>query len=288
MRTRLFILWIYCLLLTSCEPDNSVITRQKIVLSGFINELGIFASLYLSSDLNATTYDTIDDALLLLYEDNKLLGEMLMNDYGYYHCDYDAIPDCTYKLEAHIPDRPIVWVETKMPVRVPFDYIGIQSSGDGMALQIAFTDPIGEENFYHVDATANTPWLYSMFPQPDPVFDHYSSPFERNVVWSSLNFNDKMINGQRYVLDYWFNVNSDQQVTDSFSIVVNFGARSYSAYWEYYTYEMQGYQLKDPYSEPVQVFSNAVNGIGCFTAQNMKRDTLVCRYTGNGQWSINH
>ncbi len=299
MGIRNIIYFILCCLGTvSCEPDNSTVMAPQVVLMGDVNGYiypGVLATLRWTNNLNAVHGDDISDAELWLLKDGTRLLKLpwveKSSTFKGYYTDYQPTVGHTYRLEAHIPNHPVVWVETKIPEPVPFEVVGIYPMNGKdwpqLVLQIAFTDPVGEENFYRLDARSMQHDFYQEMPPRDPIFDRYGMPFDKTAKRSFFEFSDKSIEGQRYVVDCYFSINSFNPILpDTFSVCIDFKMLSKSYYWFSRTTHLQSLQLTDPFSEPVQVYSDAVNGLGTFQSYTSVTDTVLCRRQPDGQWTI--
>ena len=293
MRLKFAFVFYLCFLI-SCEPDNSALTKPKIILEGEISPN--YVNIRLGRTINLTVddfYEPIPDAKVRLFENDRevsdldfhTLGSSYLSGYSSY---YKSLPGYTYRIEAEIEGYPLVYAETIMPSTPIFEFDGIYPSNDSynsiMVFRVVINDPPSEENFYRLSGLGNFGFSGPGM-QPDPVFDVYKSQFDKIASRQSPFFSDREISGQRYVIDYYiyYLPENDEEKVD---VEFIFGHLNYDSYWYERTKYLQEQQHGDMFSEPVPLYSNVINAEGCFSAFNYIDTTFLCKRLNNGQWII--
>jgi hypothetical protein len=268
---------------TAEYPAGSEIRRP--VLFSFINPNEIGVKLYWSRLVSsAGSLQTIDNASVILYEENVVVGSLNFISNGYYRLDgFIPCAGKSYKLLVDVPDYGEVSAETKMPMEInpEFDII-LSDDGANFTLNQVFIDAGDAENFYFTNVRA-------LIYYPDMIIDtnyviNLSSPMFDNLYnGKGTIFHDRMINGQNYNclinIENSFFRNFDSEIhqsilCDSAIIIPEFRIVNYDFYRYYIDVRIQNYNNDNAFSEPYPIHCNVKNGYGIFAAYIEYSDSL--------------
>ncbi|MDD3688268.1 MAG: DUF4249 family protein [Bacteroidales bacterium] len=258
---------------------------QRPVLYSFISPTEIGVKLYWSRLLSsATSLKTIDNANVILYEDENVVGSFVFIANGYYSID-GFIPSAnkTYKLLVDIPEYGEITAETKMPNEINPEF-SLNASDDGVNLILnqVFVDSGDVENFYFTNVRA-------LIYYPEMIIDtnyviNLSSPMYDNLYnGKGTIFHDRMINGQTYnclinienhFFRYFDRELHQSVLCDSAIIIPEFRVINYDFYRYYIDVRIQSYNNDNAFSEPYPVHCNVKNAYGIFAAYIEYSDSL--------------
>lgn len=258
---------------------------QRPVLYSFISPTEIGVKLYWSRLLSsAGRLQTIDNATVVLYEDENVVGTLVFITNGYYSIE-GFIPSAnkTYKLLVDIPEYGEIAAETKMPNEIDPEF-SLSASEDGVNLILnqVFNDNGDVENFYFTNVRA-------LIYYPEMIIDtnyviNLNSPMYDNLYnGKGTIFNDRMIDGQAYncliniensFLRY-FDRELHQSIScDSAIIIPQFRITNSDFYHFYIDVMIQSYNNENAFSEPYPIHCNIVNGYGILGAFFEYSDSL--------------
>lgn len=189
----------------------------------------------------------------------KLKPEVMKN----YKVNVDVNGYASAESAEHVPELvPLTQVD--------IDEDALQSTGVPVPVKIYFTDPVAVDNFYQLKAAYKT--YHINYPTGDTIW--YTYPLHMNFEDPALTENDeyveellltdRLFNGKEHTISF----NLDQSVGGEGTISICFNTISESYYDYETTLKLQRQVSGDPFSQPVQVFTNIKNGLGIFAGYN--------------------
>ncbi|HOZ29695.1 MAG TPA: DUF4249 family protein [Bacteroidales bacterium] len=276
------------ILLTSCVktaeyPIGTDIKRP--VLYSFINNNEIGVQLYWSRLLSEEgNKQTINNATVMLFEDDDYKGEMAFISDGYYKMN-SFIPGANkeYKLLVDVPDYGEISAETRMPNEInPVFNLTIIEDSSSVILNQVFSDLAGIENFYFTNVKLLLYFGNNVIDTT--ILIELSSPMHDNLYnEKGTLFHDRMIDGQNYnciinIENYYFNYydgeNHEHVYCDSAIIIPQFRIINKDFYHFYIDVMIQNYNNENAFSEPYPIHCNIVNGYGIMGAYFEYSDSL--------------
>ena len=224
-------------------------------------------------------FDSVGDAVVTILDQNNQLVESITGfSDKYFRYSYKGktkpLPGQSYTIQVDVKDEPNIKALNKVPTLVPITSVEIDSSRfisdrEPIEMDIAFKDPGGEKNYYTVKVIGDSYYI----PNKDTVW--VTREIYVVLVDPSLNeefkesdrfINDNLFNGKNYNLHlklfsqpYW---GPQSPVTVHARVILVSISEEYYKYFT--TKNLQDYTNRDPFAQPVQVFSNVENGLGIF------------------------
>lgn len=255
----------------------------------------------------------IKDADVSLYVDGKFKEKMLQDTFGYYNATIKPELGKTYKVEVKNNDKTI-YSEATLPEKVDLhDFkmeLGYDSTietwvnydtGDTIDTVFYFLsetgniyasidDPADEKNYYFFTMYIKRPdlfwddqgntyikgYIYENFDF-DMTGDETYIPYSMSSILQGYVINDDLFNGQQKNLKLNFYSSQMQPYYGFIDAVL---------YFKFYTLSEEMYKfiksynkyedvISNPFAEPVNIYSNVVNGVGLFAGVNVFTDSLV-------------
>ncbi len=303
------------LLMTSCDEEYEVPdTGRKLVVNGLITTNGVLGvnitkSLYITDSTRWLGAEVITNARILLYE-NSILVDSLFNISIW--PSYPGLPTVmpnysvetliptvgkTYEIHVKAPGFPDAFATTTIPNLVKIDYVDTAIVNvpktewdDGVRLRcdIAFTDPEDTQNYYMVyafNSVDDGKRVSIPLRTSEPVVEEVLSG---GSVDHGLAFFDKSINGQQKRISILLDVDDigmpfiernypfDAPTKTALFFYLYSIDESYYKYIQTLNLFFKNY--KNPFAQPVQVYSNVEGGYGMFTGAAVSVDSLVFNY----------
>lgn len=301
MKNRTVLLWLKVTLfiaaygLVSCEKiiDISIPEKErKIVVNGLISA-DMPARIHFSRSLSVLEKDslvTIADAQVSLFEGDNLIGEFLKESDGYYYLpSFLPLVGHAYRLKASSTGLQPIEAEAIVPAVVPLASVDTATlTGEWgqqeLRLSVKFIDPAGVRNIYgfgvevtykefNYDSMSYTGKILThpayLYSNTDGFLEDESTDFEGKLYFEDLLFDGQPKTVEFGVTDYsfyesdtvWLNVRMEQ-IDPSYFLYV----KSYESYREAHG---------NPFSEPVQVYTNVKGGYGIFSGSSSSTYKLV-------------
>jgi len=221
----------------------------------------------------------IVDAKIDIYEDMQLLATITHaqpDGYYYYNLSSPKIGS-TYKIEVTHPKYESISSEETVPKKVDFNILNVKVTDSltyydywlkksvgtlKASATLKITDDGNDLNYYRLtcfywDSTDQSHIYKEMvYLESDDIM------LVKNY-YNGLLFNDKIINGKTYNLNFKF---EDYRYFSGKTLI--FVLESMNAAKYNYEFSLQKYwdSKENPFSEPVQVYNNIKNGYGIFAA----------------------
>lgn len=265
---------------SSCTTNVTVdIPDYKIQLVA--NSFAVKDSMFkvnVSHSLNAldnATPPPVNNASVLLYENEILVDSLLNNSSGKYSSIYIPQSGKNYSLKISAPNFKTIESETTVPESVLISSYHLDSltsnSGNeqfNASLTFSFNDPAAAENYYEVmlyredtsfDFIDSTVYGISRYPltlsSQDPAIEITDSYTADRAFITDEFFNGKTFNGK---------ISFEYHSFSSGNLYISFKAVSKEYYLYQKTLAVHYGSQNNPFAEPAQVYSNIKNGLGIF------------------------
>lgn len=296
----LFCILIAGIMISSCEkildvdlPDSD----RRIVINSIFNTDSVF-EVNLSKSLHVLDNNQmlfLPGASMKLYENDVFIDSLIYIENGNYTTD-DFFPSAgkKYRLEVDYLGLNHASAENSIPDDIEIlsvDTMSVKRNDENkIKCTLKFKDPSGS-NYYVLKAyryfrydnyelgTTDSSFSYIYIDSDDPVIDT-DGGLMGEIIFTDELFNDKEYNLYLYISE-WDVCNYDMS---SDSAYVYFQLRSVSPEYFYYTKSLNQYYNThgNPFSEPVQVYSNVKNGFGIFAGfSNSTRMMIFSGYTSD-------
>lgn len=257
IKWNLYLFLIIVSLLSSCEKEVTIDFNEepKLCLNCILNTDSIVSARLTVSRGIETNFDfeSIDNATILLYKNNELLGELTAENNGNYSLNTKPLSNNEYQIKVLHPDFPELSASSKVPEKpsVIYRYESLPEYKHRVNAFFDIHDPKDTVNFY---------WL---------------APFDTNAPFID-NFNRSLDTDSKYgyVYDYYMRISDDgyDGKTLSLNTVAIKGSDRYfwaaDPYYDKYLKSTLKVQLNKegnlPFQEPMQIYSNIENGYGIF------------------------
>jgi hypothetical protein len=287
---RFAILFIGVLCLFSCTkeiPFDSQASTPKIVINSLFTTDSVWSA-HISRSRNITegTSDYgLSDATVSVYDENGTLVTSLEHqEEGYYVSPSLAVPQANqnYRIEASASGFESVDATNYIPIEVPILQIDTVSNYNDegeliMQITLNFNDPSGTDNYYIVETVVKGSYFdpeigdSAEFAVPmiltssDPNIESINRVGigGQNFGFEYLMLRDNAFSGQSYALT--FSVRNYEDVKDLELIGEIKLVNTSKEYFDYLSSFLRYQRTQgNPFSTPVQVFSNVNNGMGIF------------------------
>lgn len=255
--------------------------------------------------LDNAEIEAVSDAVIKLYEDDVFIGNLIYESRGFYRINYKPELGKKYKIEVFHDKYDDVNAVTEIPYPVQIIDIDTTKSysewGDLIYnFLVEINDPAETQNYYMVCLRNN--YTYSYYDESLVNYDTvqngdtiivnityggYVQMTESQKLWfesddmiidadiynnNSVVFSDELFSGSQYSLkldiyDYNYSGDTNNIFIDLYSI-----SKDYYKYLVSFSKHQDA--SGDPFSEPVIVFTNIVEGIGIFASCSIHTDSI--------------
>ncbi|MFC2114340.1 DUF4249 domain-containing protein [Bacteroidota bacterium] len=275
------ILFSSILLFNNCEKVEDVVDfpvkEPTLVLNCFFSSDSTDWVFQISKSLSVidnAELKLIPDAKVKLMSNNVVIAQNITADKDglYRHKGFKASPDSTYSVEVTHPKLKTITASDVAVRRPDFEvtkHIIVDSSTyyydpntgrnygwiDG-SMTLKIKDDPNEDNYYRIRV-----YFYDSIYKSTLYNITSDNPAVENNYYQGLLLSDYLFNGQSFEItfdfeDWEYYINKDYYITvEAVSKAFFYYERSY---WLFL--DRQG----DPFSEPVQIYNNIVNGYGIF------------------------
>lgn len=265
--------------------------------------------------LDNAEIEAVSDAVVKLFEDDVFIGNLTYESRGFYTINYKPTIGKKYKVEVTHEKYDDVYGITEVPNPVEINKIDTIKTfsewGDEIYnFSVKITDQPVSQNFYMI--CLRNKYIYQYWDESLIVYDTvqdgdtvivnithggYVTMGDTQKLWfesedmiidafiynnNSVVFSDELFKGEQYTIEldvyrYSFYGDTNMVYIDLYSISP-----------EYYKYlvsfEKHQYASEDPFSEPVMVYTNIVDGIGIFGSSAVNTDSIQIINTGGGYY----
>ena len=258
--------------------------QEKIVVNSLFTEDSLWNAhiSHSRSVLDNSPHNFLDNATVSVFDESNNLVTTLnhVSDGFYQSSSATPIANENYRLEVDAPGYNSVTATNSIPTEVPIinvDTISTEDSEGNPVLQVTmnFTDPAGVSNYYmlemqyvldysqwgfdeeergRLEITCNDPNIESV--------NSFSFLGEENA-YNYLLLKDDQFDGQNYTLRFYvINWAEFKEIDLTGEIRLMNTSEEFFNYRK--SYEVYENAINNPFSQPVQVFSNIVGGMGVF------------------------
>lgn len=261
------------LLLLSCEKDVVFDSDApaKLCLNCILNpDSSLSARLTLSRSIeNKSTFQPIDDATILIFENGKEINPLISKGGGNYYLEYCPIPDNVYKITIQHPEygklSASAVVQKKPAVSFSCDTLGRieQTSLYRVNVNFIIHDLLGKNNYWlygkrTVHGVTYTGGNYSI---QAPFIDDFNRKSEADSKYGFV-YNDYV----RITDTGYDGKNISFALETTTNETVNFVSvdEHYDKYIKSSVKARLNSEGELPFKEPVQIYTNIENGYGIF------------------------
>lgn len=280
------------MLLTACDPENfsQVVEVEipehepKLVLNARFDSRAQGLDALVSNSLgilDTAQYSVFPEASVRLYIDGALFKDFQFEpEKALFFASLDeplGNQAGLYRLEASAPGLGSVYAEQRMPRQVEIASVKVEKEGavseggeKADEIQIQFTDPAGEDNYYAVRVDFLTKISFQPGDTVEYIYPLFTSTLDQIVQqgreYEHL-FSGQSFDGNRYTLSLYTEYGIDFGDPNARVRVYLFSLSR-----EAYLYDLSLRQYSDtadnPFAEPVTVFSNIEGGYGIFALRS--------------------
>lgn len=279
--------YIIMVLLISCEKKVNINIEDqipKMVINGILNN---------SDTLTVQVSESRD----IFFEDNlPLISNATVIIFDSFHNTFDTLtnladgyyqistvnfkPEINYTLLAYANGFESVHASTHLPKPINNFVVDTIRIVDKMRYEVSFFDDLGEENFYIFRIKQNPFFSYGSFQINEDICTNQLNLENENSTFSNENcssyflFKDTHFNGTTFVFSAEHLIN---YIADSTEVILSLSSIS-KEYFKYkVTSDAYNEVQPDPFSQPVQVYTNIENGFGIFAGESIISDTLILK-----------
>lgn len=271
------------LLLNSCEKYiefDEEISTPKLVVNGIINPDSTF-DIHISrslSVLDQAELNGIENASVTIYDDLGNVYEVLSDiGNGFYTGNLKPLNEEGYGIIVSANDYETVSSITRIPRLVvlnSLDTLGVEDVDGFKELEITveFDDTPGESNYYLLEVWAADIVNGQIYENPMSIrSDDITLGLSQDGYATQVYFSDELFDGEKKTLVFYV---EDTRDYDDY-IEVRF--TSITEELEKYGRTLQAYRdaVGNPFSQPVQVYTNVENGFGIFAGYQLSRTKIV-------------
>lgn len=277
----------------SCEKVVDIdvpFEKPMLVLNGFLNPDSSI-SVHVSKSqfiLDEAELKNITDATITVFEEDKLLGQLMHQENGYYTLS-EVKPQTgkSYEIKAEKSGLPSVSASHQVlskviPSNLKIDTIAYDEyGGTKLGIEFIVDDQEGQDNFYIVKVLEKGIGVYYQWygkDERDTIREPYSIAYEIEssdpilesfcLDWNSCSLivSDDYFDGKSYrfkitarSLGYY----PEKEEVETFLVLYHIPE---SLYLFYKTLENNRSVSDNPFAEPAKVFTNVEGGFGLWTS----------------------
>tara|TARA_Y100000385_G_scaffold243928_1_gene261692 strand:+ start:1042 stop:1959 length:918 start_codon:yes stop_codon:yes gene_type:complete len=293
---KLFFIIIISLIYVSCEkiiPFEGDITIPKLVINSIFESDSSF-KVHVSSSrsvIDTASFKNINDAVVSIKNENGNIIETLSHSQnGFYVGQKKPVENQIYNLEVDHLNYTNISASDSLPIPISINYLDtitvIEPNNENrLQINLNFTDPANSQNFYLVETYVVRASLLITINQD--TLEYELDTIRQRMILSDVVFQnngfksrdeqglftDLLFNGQDKNLeikipplkkDYVFEENGKFYSEKTLSLALYLHNISKSYYYYRTSLELYVDASRNPFSQPVQVFSNINNGFGIF------------------------
>lgn len=237
----------------------------------------------------------IENAVVEFYENDAFVKNLEYSGNGFYTGEtYTLNSDIEYGIKIKVEGKEELFAKCKIPHPVQIDKIDTVTVGGTniwdqrvMDFIITINDPSDTANYYGLSVTRriiepedSVENLFSeLFIAKDRIIELYEddeiypfslSPDMGEIYAKKIYFSDRIVDGKKF---------SVRVTLPNYTFFGTYSFYLYSISKDYYLYLSSLAQFNNsngnPFSEPVQVYSNVTNGLGIFGGYSSAKDSVV-------------
>ena len=188
IKTAAVILFILMVTLSSCIRDVIMDAKEKpqvVVVCVLSDEPVQTLQLSFTKGASLAEAPALTDAVAMLYDGTKAVGEFKHGSDGIWRLEYAAIPGHTYRLEVQVPGYDLIYAEQMMPaeqayVKVHY-FCNLSGYVEPWSGWVTENDPAGD-------------WTYRRWPEDEeqPGYETFYLSESASPIWiCAMNYNEE-------------------------------------------------------------------------------------------------
>jgi hypothetical protein len=278
---QFFLLAQLLVLLSACELMVDVNVKEekpRLTLNTIFTTDSLWtASLTLSNYIldPSWTYQTVDDAVLIIYEDDTPIDTLLSQGNGVYKSDSGTPQnEKTYQITATSATHGEVSSTSYIPKRVDIIHVETKNMSDAfnpyLQIDIKFRDTPDEINYYKLSAEMQQTYTHPVTQvtqiRRGPIDLESDDPIFAEAAYRPiLILNDALFSGKEISLRVKSNYS---YLNEGDVLFVYLQTLSKDLYDYETTYSLQQETSGNPIAQPVSVYNNINDGFGIFAGHN--------------------
>ena len=188
IKTAAAILFIMMVTLSSCIRDVIMDAKEKpqvVVVCVLSDEPVQTLQLSFTKGASLAEAPALTDAVAMLYDGTKAVGEFKRGSDGIWRLEYAAIPGDTYRLEVQVPGYDLIYAEQMMPAEQAYVevhyFCNLSGYVEPWSGWVTENDPAGD-------------WTYRRWPEDEeqPGYETFYLSESASPIWiCAMNYNEE-------------------------------------------------------------------------------------------------
>ena len=188
IKTAAAILFIMMVTLSSCIRDVIMDAKEKpqvVVVCVLSDEPVQTLQLSFTKGASLAEAPALTDAVAMLYDGTKAVGEFKHGSDGIWRLEYAAIPGDTYRLEVQVPGYDLIYAEQMMPAEQAYVevhyFCNLSGYVEPWSGWVTENDPAGD-------------WTYRRWPEDEeqPGYETFYLSESASPIWiCAMNYNEE-------------------------------------------------------------------------------------------------
>lgn len=188
IKTAAVILFILMVTLSSCIRDVIMDAKEKpqvVVVCVLSDEPVQTLQLSFTKGASLAEAPALTDAVAMLYDGTKAVGEFKRGSDGIWRLEYAAIPGDTYRLEVQVPGYDLIYAEQMMPAEQAYVevhyFCNLSGYVEPWSGWVTENDPAGD-------------WTYRRWPEDEeqPGYETFYLSESASPIWiCAMNYNEE-------------------------------------------------------------------------------------------------
>ena len=188
IKTAAAILFIMMVTLSSCIRDVIMDAKEKpqvVVVCVLSDEPVQTLQLSFTKGASLAEAPALTDAVAMLYDGTKAVGEFKRGSDGIWRLEYAAIPGDTYRLEVQVPGYDLIYAEQMMPAEQAYVevhyFCNLSGYVEPWSGWVTENDPAGD-------------WTYRRWPEDEeqPGYETFYLAESASPIWiCAMNYNEE-------------------------------------------------------------------------------------------------
>ena len=188
IKTAAAILFIMMVTLSSCIRDVIMDAKEKpqvVVVCVLSDEPVQTLQLSFTKGASLAEAPALTDAVAMLYDGTKAVGEFKRGSDGIWRLEYAAIPGDTYRLEVQVPGYDLIYAEQMMPAEQAYVevhyFCNLSGYVEPWSGWVTENDPAGD-------------WTYRRWPEDEeqPGYETFYLSESASSIWiCAMNYNEE-------------------------------------------------------------------------------------------------
>nr|WP_320119369.1 DUF4249 domain-containing protein [uncultured Marinifilum sp.] len=272
------------ILLYSCEEEENVPKAKGEPILTINSLTGVDSLVQINLSMSTDIYEEnqyITDAIITLYKNEQILGELNHKTKGIYEFpDYHLESQTNYQISVIHPKFKELKANTTTPNKIRINKVSqVNNSENGRTtFTLNFTDNPRQNNYYMI-------LVKGVSVDISQLLEYYSNDivFEGNLAINETGFEQNMLQGSKSFSDENF---KNSEINISFYLLNNEISKDISEYKielyhlseDYYNYERSYVAIENrddlPFYNKTKLYSNIKGAFGIFSSYSLDYKTL--------------